>query len=239
VTVDRARRRQLFARWHRRLALVVFLWLGVLAASGLLVNHAHDWGLDRKPLPQSMQSGLYGIEAAGEDFCATTPGVGQECSRVFARLELPSSAFLLTPSSIFLVDEKGVLIERLSPSQLSLGELQAGLLRGSSVFLQDAEHIVRTDRQLLDWKVLDAVPTDLLQDPDWQSSTGSSASISWERFLLDLHAARFLGSWTKAFNDLVAIVILLLVVSGVWLSLNKRNGNNGGDGQGSRPEGQR
>lgn len=233
MTVDRARRRQLLARWHRRVALAVFLWLAVLAASGLVVNHAHDWGLDRKPLPQSIQSGIYGIETAKEDFCATAPGVGQECSRVFARLDLPASALLVAASSLFLVDDSGALIERLSPSQLSLGELRAALLRGSSVFLQDADRIVHTDGQLLDWQVVDTASTDLLQDPAWQSRSGSADSISWERFLLDLHAARFLGSWTKAFNDLVAIVILLLAVSGIWLHLIKRRGGNGGNGNGN------
>jgi hypothetical protein len=220
----------MLARWHRRLALVVFIWLGVLAASGLVVNHAHDWGLDRKPLPQSMQSSLYGIEVSGEDFCAIAPGVGQACSRVFARLQLSTGSLLLAASSLFLVDENGALVESLSPSQLSLGELQAGLLRGPDVFLRDADRMIRTDGQLLDWKIVETATPELRQDPDWQSRSGSADSISWERFLLDLHAARFLGSWTKAFNDFVAIIILLLAISGVWLYLNKKKGKGNGNG---------
>ena len=57
-------------------------------------------------------------------------------------------------------------------------------------------------------------------------------SISWERLLLDLHAARFLGPLARVFNDVAAAVILLLVVSGFWLYFVRRkyNGNNGRGG---------
>jgi uncharacterized iron-regulated membrane protein len=44
-----------------------------------------------------------------------------------------------------------------------------------------------------------------------------NAQITWERFFLDLHAARFLGSFSRVFNDLMAGLILLLALSGFWL----------------------
>jgi hypothetical protein len=46
--------------------------------------------------------------------------------------------------------------------------------------------------------------------------------VSWERFLLDLHAARFLGPLAVWFNDLAAVLILVLAMSGAWLGRLKR-----------------
>ena len=50
MTIDQARRLQIIARWHRRIALLVMAWLGFLALTGLFINHASGWGLDRARL---------------------------------------------------------------------------------------------------------------------------------------------------------------------------------------------
>ena len=41
-------------------------------------------------------------------------------------------------------------------------------------------------------------------------------NISWERLLLDLHAARFLGPLAGLFSDLMALLIVVLAVTGYW-----------------------
>jgi uncharacterized iron-regulated membrane protein len=43
-----------------------------------------------------------------------------------------------------------------------------------------------------------------------------------------MHAARFLGPLAKIFTDLVAGLILVMAVSGIWLYRLKRNGNGNG-----------
>jgi hypothetical protein len=63
MTIDGFKRLQFLARWHRRIALLVCIWLVALAATGLLINHANDWGLDRSPLSASLQKLVYGFEA--------------------------------------------------------------------------------------------------------------------------------------------------------------------------------
>ena len=80
MTIDQAQWRKAVARWHRLFALLVSLWLVILAASGVLINHAHDWGLDRSPLSAPWQRGVYGIENKGENFCKTAAGTGIDCT---------------------------------------------------------------------------------------------------------------------------------------------------------------
>ena len=99
MTADQAKRMRFMARWHRRVAVFVMAWLAVLAATGIVINHAGDWGLDREPLAQPLQRWVYGIQGGHENFCATAPATGNECSAVFARLELPDGELLLAASS--------------------------------------------------------------------------------------------------------------------------------------------
>jgi len=233
MTIDLARRRKAVARWHRRFAVFIALWLVVLAASGLLVNHAHDWGLDRTPLPTSLQRWLYGIENNGEDFCNTIGSAGVECAGLFARLSLPNSALLLGEDNLFLLDESGQLVEKLAVSYFGLGPLHAGFSEGPRIYLRDARKTVITDIELVDHADLESPAVEALNGRDWQVRGETTKAITWERFLLDLHAARFLGPLAKTFTDLMAALILVLAVSGVWLYRLKRKANGNGNSNGS------
>ena len=231
MTVDKARRRKSVARWHRRFAVFLSLWLVVLAASGVLINHAHDWGLDRKPLSASLQRWVYGIETSDVNFCDTAMTAGLDCSGVFARLPLPMGALLLGKDSLFLLDPSGKLIEKLSVAQFGLGNLQAGFRDGSQIYLRDIHKTVLTDAELIDHVVLDSRAEEALSGRNWQVRGQAAENITWERLILDLHAARFLGPLAKIFTDLMAGLILILAVSGIWLYRLKRNGNGNGNGQ--------
>ncbi len=232
MTIDQASRRKAMARWHRRLALFIAVWLVVLAVSGMLINHAHDLGLDRTPLPGPLQGVVYGIESSGDDFCGALGSEGVDCAGVFASLRLPKGSLLLSRESLFLVNDSGQLIEKMITSQLGLGSLRAGFSDGSRVYLRDGQNTVLTDADLMDAVVLDARAAQALDGRDWRVQGQAMDSISWERLLLDLHAARFLGSFATWFNDLMAGLILVLALSGVWLFRLKRNGcGNGQSGK--------
>ena len=227
MTVNQARRMQVIARWHRRLAVLIMLWLAVLTVSGTLVNHAHDWGLDRKPLPQALQSSLYGIELSAETGCAGIAEAGAGCRDVFASLELPGGRLLLAEHSLFLLDANGGLLEQLPLASTGLKSLQAGHASGDAIYLRGGSKTVRTGPELIDFEVLDKRESAALADAAWWRRGEQTGSISWERLLLDLHAARFLGPFAKAFNDLAAGLILLLLLSGTWLYWLKRRARPG------------
>lgn len=113
MPLNKARRKQFLNRWHRRIGITVAVWLLLLAISGLLINHAHDWGLDQSNIPGTLQSLLYPM-TMGDEF-------------------------------------------------------------------------------------------------------EEAAFISWERLVLDLHAARFLGSLALWFSDFMAGLLVLLSISGIWM----------------------
>ena len=221
------------ARWHRRLALFVAAWLVLLALSGILINHANDLGLDRRPLSASLQRVVYGIEDNGTNHCGKIEREGVDCGSIFAQLELPTGSLLLSQDNLFLLDEGGQLVEKLLTSHLGLGRLQAGFRNGPRVYLRDAQFTVLTDAELVESVVLDPTAAASLEGRNWQTRDETASFISWERFLLDLHAARFLGPFAKWINDLMAGFILVLALSGVWLYRLKGKGNGNGKADGS------
>ena len=220
MTVDQARRLRRVARWHRRLALFIAAWLLLLAGSGVLINHANDWGLDRANLPAALQRALYGLDAGGQDHCGAAAVEGIECADVFARLALPKGALLLSDNSVYLLDDSGRLVERLAASQLGLGRLEAGLQHGDRIYLRDARVTVMTDAELLDSRALEAGELEAMAGRAWQQR--GAGGISWERLLLDLHAARFLGPLAGLFSDLMALLIVVLAVTGYWMHRLKK-----------------
>lgn len=225
MTINQARRVQLMARWHRRLALFVMVWLVLLAASGLVINHANDWGLDQAPLAKPIQSWFYGIEQEGVDHCMGVTAPSVACHRVFARLTLPSGQLLLSQHSLWILDAEGELLEQLPVAQTGLESLDAGLLRDGQIYLGSQGKIVRAGPELLEFHLLTLAEAAVLDEADWSLRDNAASAITWERFVLDLHAARFLGPLAKVFNDIMAVLILLIALSGASLHRLRRKAN--------------
>ncbi|MBT8039265.1 MAG: hypothetical protein HKO85_07855 [Xanthomonadales bacterium] len=225
MTADQARLMRTLARWHRRLATFVVAWLVLLAISGLLINHASGWGLDRKPLAAGLQRTLYGIEPEGAPFCESAPATGDGCADIFSALPIDSGMLLLSEYSLFLLDANGLLLEKFPVAQTGLPTLEAGLERNGALYLRGGDAIVRTGPDLLEFRLLTDSEVAALDDENWQGRVAVVTAVTWERFLLDLHAARFLGSWAVWFNDVAAALILVLAASGAWLGRLKRKAN--------------
>ena len=221
MTIDMFKRLQWIARWHRRIALLVCVWLVVLAATGLLINHANDWGLDRSVLSAPLQRLFYGIEPGGTEFCAQGADIGPGCAAVFGRLSLPAGELLLAPDQLYLIDSAGQLLEAVPVSQLGLNGLTGGRAEPDGIYLRDRDRNVHSDFEFMAWRALDE-GIEPAPGGAWQNRSQAAGGITWERLLLDLHAARFLGPLAGVFTDFMAILILVLALSGTWLWWLKR-----------------
>jgi hypothetical protein len=225
MTADQARWRKVLAKWHRRLALGAVAWLAILAATGLAVNHANDWGLDRKPLPGKLHSGLYRIGVSERNHCPPAVDAAGYCDQLFAEFDFGEIHVLLGPERLLMLDAGGRLIESMPAATLGLRRIEAGFSTGRDLFLRDDERTIHTDADLLEWRALGPGEYSQQESWDWRSASDSVADVTWERLLLDVHAARFLGPFAQAFTDLMAGLTLLLALSGVWLYLLKRSRN--------------
>ena len=127
--------------------------------------------------------------------------------------------------NLYIVDTDGALLEKLGSGQFGLQGFDGGLGRDAAVYLRDASRTVRTDPDILDWQTLGDQEVGELSGYEWQVPESQASAVSWERLLLDVHAARFLGPAAKWFNDLMAVLILFIAISGIRLFRLKRNGS--------------
>jgi hypothetical protein len=219
MTRNQARRLQWVRRWHRRAGLVAALWLALLAVTGSAINRAHDWGLDRAALPAMMLGALYGIDAQEMNPCAELDPVADACDDAFARFATPAGSMVVAPHRALLLGPDDQLVEALPAGQLGLTRIDAGLAAGGWIYLRDGQRIVAAAPDLLTLRDPEHAELAGLPDGDWKQPDADAAAgrITWERLLLDLHAARFLGPAARWFTDLMAALIVLLVGGGIWL----------------------
>ena len=166
-----------------------------------------------------MQGALYGIDAQETNPCAGLDPVADACDGVFARFATQTGSVLLAPHRVLLLGPDDQLVEALPAGQLGLTRIDAGLTAGGWIYLRDGQRTVAAPPDLLTLRDPGHAELAGLPDGDWKQPDADAAAgpITWERLLLDLHAARFLGPAARWFTDLMAALIVLLVGGGFWL----------------------
>ncbi|MEP4148608.1 MAG: PepSY domain-containing protein [Halioglobus sp.] len=228
-------------RWHRRLGVAVSLLLIWLALSGIALNHSSDWGLDQTAGPDMLQSVYRGdtIEftsyQAGDTWishngASTLYVQGRElgyCSKPFVGAVLfegelvaacGETLLLFTPAAE-LIESIDIAYD-LENMPTAIGTNRAGVwLRGEEdIYLADFDDLTFSLASAAGETILWSLPgrhgeqTQALLE---EASFGSG--VSWTQMLLDLHSGRFFGKLGTLGMDLVAVVLILLATSGVWV----------------------
>jgi len=232
--------------WHRRLGLGAAVFLILLIASGLLLNHSHRLGLDQSYVQSSWLLDWYGIQLPGE-----TRGVAlgvhwlsELGGRVyFNARELPGvrgrlngavlredTIAVAVGDDVWLLTPAGDIIERLGKSHGVPDGLRAlGVDRAARLVAQTAHGFYLADGELSQWQRVAprpavwgrpvAVPAALRTELIRQYR---GRGLSVERLLVDLHGGRILGAFGVWLVDLTAVVCLGLAVSGLWLWSRRR-----------------
>lgn len=236
-------------RWHRRLGVAVSLLLIWLAVTGIALNHSSDWGLDQAAGPGVLQAVYSGDVIAFTSYRAGDAWVshngastlyvqGSEvgyCSQPFAGAVLMAGEIIAACGETLLVVSMGAeLIE-----SIDIGyDLEAlpdaiGVTAGVDdhhLMLRsgDVTYAVSLDTLALTafsgapdtvmWAVSAEHGTEI-QSLLEQASFGSG--VSWTQMLVDLHSGRILGRLGTTGMDLVAILLILLASSGVWVWTTK------------------
>ncbi|QSX30542.1 PepSY domain-containing protein [Shewanella cyperi] len=225
--------------WHRRLGLVGALFLVLLALTGVAINHADDWHLPQSRVTLNWLLDWYGIQPPNQVLLfETAPDVlgatdnllwlGEHQILEAKGLLLAAArteGFILAIDSdnLYLLDGQGQLQE-VQDTSTGLPKTLANLavMGPDEIWLQAADGMYQSDSQLIEWTR--AMP---FKAPEWiqpvaQADTAlqlqaRSASLNWERVLLDLHSGRLFGPWAKWLWDFLAFVFVLISVSGGYI----------------------
>ena len=235
-------------KWHRSIGLFAAIFVLILVGSGIALNHGNEWGIDHAPLPVSLL-GLYGVDVevpvkgyqvenhwiaeTGEQLYidGQPRGVCESPLAGAVRMgegdELEIAA--LCQNGLAFYTAEGELIEKAGENPdlmfrmarpTSQGELLAQGKEAEYLFNIDSFEWDRlaADSQQPQWLVPETMPARVVEVIE---SNFAVAEITWERFMLDLHSGRILGSAGVWFVDFMALCIGILAISGVWLRLSR------------------
>ena len=234
-------------RWHRRTGILLALFLVLLASTGILINHAKElnfdqpvnnalilawYGVNTPDQVEGVHTSNGWISQVGTGLYWENKRVAQCNEHAFVGAFWLSSQFILScKNELIVLDAEGEIEETFSVlyglpvpvTGLSKNASDDILIRvdsdgnGSQLYLFDldgAQWILQKSQPSLFWSSLVSVPGDLKKI---LVNSYSGSDISWERVLLDLHSGRLFGQIGVWVMDIVAIAMLVLALSGLWL----------------------
>jgi hypothetical protein len=231
-------------RWHARIGLAAVVFFLFLAATGVVLNHASDSGLDARYVHSAWLARWYGIASesprhafrSGKHDLIAANGrwaldgriVGEKLPRPIGLAELPDMIVVASSASLYLYGKDGVLIDRLEPSALPAVPVQAIGAGARQLVLRTALGTFGSS-DALSWQpaphdvVAWSSPADLSFAERERYAQMLEPGISVERIVLDLHSGRFAGRYGPLAVDLLAVFLAVLSLSGAWLFLKRKH----------------
>ena len=222
-------------RWHGHLGAGASFLMTILIVTGIALNHTERLNLDSEFVQTGWLLNWYGVaperppvsfrvgsrwltEVDGGLFMDAVPMPAFKGALVGA---VQGDGVLIVGSddSIYLFEDDGQLIEKLGwqAGKISrLGQLEA------VTFIESGGETFASSDGLVTWAGAANEPEWVVaQEPPPEISKSvllafSGQGLPWERVLLDLHSGRIFGSWGPYVMDGAAIVLLLLVISGLY-----------------------
>lgn len=228
-------------QWHRMIGLTAALFVIMLSISGWLLNRTDNMELDKTFIQTSWLLDWYGIKPPsaiisyqvgghwisqlGDRLYIDQDNIEGHYRQLIGAIQIDQYLVVAVTGQLLVLSRTGELIEKLEGShgvpagmrKIGIDQLDRIIIRSSHGFyITDQEFLSWDERQKADavWSVPQLPPPDLY---DSLVERYRGAGLSIERVLLDIHSGNILGSWGKVLVDTMAVLFLLLAISGVWL----------------------
>ncbi len=228
-------------KWHKKFGVFVALFVIFLVMSGIALNHSQQMQLNNNYIQTQWLLDLYQINPANEPVSFEADGirVSQLGERIYfdkreiakdvqQLIGLVSTNDVVTVAfdgQLLLLTKDGETIEHLTGVEgVPAGMKEIGSDSRGDIVIKAAHGYYHVNLDALEWKEYDyleaswllasAIP-DALNEDLLHQYRGSGLTI--ERVLLDLHSGRIVGSWGVYFVDLIALLLLVLSCTGVWM----------------------
>ncbi len=234
--------------WHRVLGVVTALPLVWVMLTGAVLNHTVDWQLDRIQLTQPWLLRAYGMTPSGEPagVLVGKHQIAEWDGQLFldaVPLEVSGSLVgavpdgdgvaIVTSDSVLRLDASGAAVESLDGVSLPELPLTGVALHDGKTLLRNAGGWQEVDPDWIEFTPAAEAPfAKQALSPVENEDTRKRLQDAWtrgglpaSRVVLDLHAGRFLGPFTRYFYDFVVVCTLWLCLTGLILYFRKPRRN--------------
>jgi hypothetical protein len=235
---------------HRRMGLISALFVIVLCVSGFLIHHSSSLGLDQRFANSQLLLNWYGLEAPlssvqyaanGHSLSLLADAVYFDDRRlpgVFNNLRgMVAGDFGFVAAlrdQLILISSEGELIEILTSVNGVPQAIEAiGISQSGGVVLRvnNAENLLGIDLDSLastplqhttgiQWSVAQGINESLARQ---NQANYANTLLNLDRVILDIHSGRFFGSFGVLLVDLMALLFVLMALSGVWIWTRRRS----------------
>jgi hypothetical protein len=238
-----------FLTLHHRMGIVSALFIILLSLTGLVLHHGSFLGLDNRFIQSSSLLNWYNIEVPGVTLSFSVENKRAsliEQAIYFNRERLPGSynnltgitasdfGFVIaTSNSLLLLTEEGELIEELtSVNGVPAGITAIGAGVGGFINLNSAAGLVQANLESLQWEAIENADLVVNWSADSQVPVElntviqkhyAGSLLSTERLILDIHSGRIFGSVGALVVDIMAILFILMAMTGVWIWVKRRS----------------
>ena len=228
----------------------------ILASTGLALNHVDDWRLDRHYIGWPWLLDAYGIHApepaasfsdrgyratliAGTIYFGDMPVADGEHA-LTGLVVKESLAVAGLEDAVLLMTTAGEIVERIDLSALTPAPIERIGRVDNGVVVESGGRLLVSDPEItgfrapgdafqaasLRWAKASEVPAAEL---DALNERYRGRGITVERLLTDLHSGRIASVAGRLVMDVVAILVIVLSISGflLWARGNRRDGANG------------
>ena len=231
-------------RIHRWIGIVAAAFLLVLAVTGVLVNHAHDWGLDRSPVRWEWLHQWYGIPAPASPLgvqleqqlllwasdALWVSGQQHPLDQLVGAVASGPLLVVAGHSEMLLLTTEGELVERIGRASLPGRIERIGTAGDQIVIESDAGHY-RGDADLVSWRPAPnaaaewSIPGQAPAGTAQRLGLALSPELTWSRVVQDLHGGSLFGLGGRLMADLAAAAMIFLLVSGLvtWRRVARRS----------------
>lgn len=248
MTRRRTRLVGLLWRWHRRLGVVAAFFVLLLAATGIVLNHSSDLGLDRRFVDWPWLSRAYGdsssdlpafelgahwlSRAANGHIYHDDREVGSCSGTLVGAVHAGDLLYAACAEELLVITTGGELVESITASTgLPVPIVGIGMI-GDEVVLQTAERWWLANLDTMEFgspakggRLISQLAPDHLPAAILARIPAAEQWLSWERFLLDLHSGRLVGRVGVLWVDAVGVLLASLATSGIamwWLHRRRR-----------------
>lgn len=218
-------------KWHRRIGVVLSVFLLWMLASGILINHANDLQLDKQQLNNEFWLKWYGLSSTNTQLIGdkslslnkqglwlNQQNLG-ECSNLLGVAKSSQEVVVVCPEHILLLLPTGELIDHVDKSRgLSIISQKMAVVEQKIIVLANNDQLYQLDTQSLSFSPFLPVTMPI----NWQEIQQPQAQLSYEQWLLDAHSGRLFGAWGKWLVDVLSVLLIMLIVSG-WFLAKRRH----------------